>query len=248
MKKKTIIGLMFVSLAIVYPVTLASGRTLYIDLIPDFIGFLLIRLGMDKMSYYNRYLRDAANFATGCLVLSFMTLVGQLSPLFITYLQNSSVGSGMAAVAVVVTLFEQMALYVNFFLDAIYMIFIAYFCYGTASELHKRILTAEDRRERAWKGPYGDMMYSRRAYAAGERLSKVFCVVYALIAAAYAVNQIYAYVLPADGGMQGIVFSVLGFDIGLWALFLPVNILYIIYANEIVPMIAGPRIEPDPYS
>ena len=158
MKKKTVIGLMFVSLAIIYPFTLASGLTLYVDLIPDFIGFLLIRLGMDRMSYYNRYLRDAANLATGCLVLSFMTLIGQLSPLFIAYLQNSSVGSGMAAVAIVVTLFEQLALYLNFFLDAIYMVFIAYFCYATASELHKRIITAEDRKERSWKGPYGDMM------------------------------------------------------------------------------------------
>ena len=50
-----------------------------IDVLPDFVGYLLIWFGLEKSVDVNRWFKEAHSAATGMMLITFITLVSSLS-------------------------------------------------------------------------------------------------------------------------------------------------------------------------
>ena len=63
-----------------YSETLSGTVTM--DILPDFIGYLLIWFAMEKPSIENKWLRMASSVGTGMLVVSFLTFLSEVRFLY----------------------------------------------------------------------------------------------------------------------------------------------------------------------
>ena len=87
MKKNVFIGVLLVAFSIIYPFTPeGTSVSVNLDLLPDFLGFIFIFMGLDKLQYYNKRMRDVSAFAVFFAVVSFITFISQLYPFYLSSL------------------------------------------------------------------------------------------------------------------------------------------------------------------
>lgn len=65
--------------------------TVVIDILPDFLGYLLIWFGLEKTVNINRWFKEAHLVATGMLIVTFISLVSSLSFLFAPMMDHPDV-------------------------------------------------------------------------------------------------------------------------------------------------------------
>ena len=56
--------------------------TVVIDVLPDFLGYLLIWFGLEKTVNINRWFKESHLVATGMLIITFLSLLSSLSFFF----------------------------------------------------------------------------------------------------------------------------------------------------------------------
>lgn len=240
MKKLVTVGLFFVCFSLVYPLVLQ--QTVYqTDVIPTFLGFLLITLGLDEMPYENRKLRELKGLMTGCSVVSFVLTVGQLFPLYRFFIFSATGETNELFVRILSLLRTFYTTFENAIVG-VCMITVAFFCYAIGTELKKRIPSADDSFTGHRKNAYGDERYSQAYIRSVSRFSAVFTVVYAVVAAGYFFNQIYAFVRNANvGELKGFYLPFYDFEFGLWAFLIPVHFAFMFFANAAVNICHQPR-------
>lgn len=219
------IGLLFIAAAIFVPFSLSEDGSLKItvDVLPDFLGFIFIYLGLEKMKYRNWILRECGHFAVGFAVFSLLTYIGQLGALLVQGVDNMFFAAAIRLFGSVYTNLEYIIL-------GIYMLFIAVFMFGTAKEVSLRIPFAEKSKKFSWKDEYSEPHFSRGVYKAGNILSYIFAALYA----AGGVTYIVCHIL-------GTTLTFLGDQTGIWPIFIPLHILFLFCLNTILQLIRNER-------
>lgn len=247
MKKSVFVGLFFVCFSLVFPLYMTVGSITYpirVDLIPTFLGFLLIAAGLDDLSYANRRLTDAGRLAAFLSLVSFVTLLSQFSPLFTYASSQTAVGSGWRILTRGLSVIGGIYAVCEHAFTTIYMIFVAYLTFCLAGEIRRRIATADRSFKGQRKDAYGDLVFSGSFLERYALLSRVMVFVYAGIAALYTANFLYALIQwQTEGKTLGLSVSFFDFEFGLWAFLIPIHVLYLCYANNAVNICAQKRKE-----
>ena len=75
-----IVGLFFVLFRFDYAFFSQNiETTIVVDVLPDFLGYLLIWFGLEKSQEINRWFKESLTMATGLMVVTFVTLVSSMS-------------------------------------------------------------------------------------------------------------------------------------------------------------------------
>ena len=247
MKKSVFVGLFFVCFSLIFPLYMTVRNVTYpirVDLIPTFLGFLLIAAGLDNLPYANRRLTDAGRLAAGLSLVSFVTLISQFSPIFTRASAQTPVGSGWRVLAAGLSAVRGFYAVCEHAFTAIYMVFVAYLTFSIAGEIQRRTATADRSFNGQKKDAYGDPVFSGGLLDRFALLSRAMGFVYAGIAVLYAANFIFALIQwKTTGKALGLSISFFDFEFGLWAFLIPVHVLYLCYANTAVNICAQTRRE-----
>ena len=156
--------------------------TIMIDVLPDFVGYMLIWFGLEKASTANRWFKESHTIATGMMIVTFITLVSSLS-FFLSPLLNSPDGQIFAGFFAIINLIVSHA-------GSLIFGFTMIFMFMFSSALGYSMQTQE------------------RGFSCG--LMYVFSVAYTVLAVAYMVNQFINLPIPLDwiSGGIGIVFII----------------------------------------
>jgi len=221
------IGFLFVAGAAFVPFSFTeSGEASFVvDVLPDFLGFVLIFLGMERLTYSNKLLYNCRSFATVFAVLTLLTFIGQLSPMILLAVNNG-------VFAFILNLLNAVYTKLEYILLAIYMVFIALFCLGSAKELSVRTPYAEKRKEFSRKDEYSELHFSKKAHVLHKLLAYVFAIAYIVGAAAYVICFFFDTRL-----------TVFGIETGIWPVFIPLHVLLLICFNTQLRMICADRPE-----
>ena len=106
------------------------GSSVVVDVLPDFVGYLLLCLSLEKVESSNRWFREARVFSTGMLVISVLTFIAQIR--FFFSLWTGSIDSEVFAVFV--KLLESGLGHVDCIIYAVTMLFAAFFSLAMMSE------------------------------------------------------------------------------------------------------------------
>ncbi len=125
-----VLGLAFIFVTFEVPLS----DTQYIDIFPDFVGYLILWFKLEKTGTVNRWFKDASTIAAGMLAVTFVQFLGSMSFLLPQNFMDSST-------------FKFMADIVNFIFSAgapivlaLNMIFVSFLCRGLG-------LSCEDRKK-----------------------------------------------------------------------------------------------------
>ena len=155
-------GIVFVGLVFVlFNYEMNIGSSVVVDILPDFIGYLMLCLSLEKVETSNRWFREARVFSTGMLVVSVLTFIFQIRFFFSSW--TGSIDSEVFAVFI--KLLEGGIVYVDSIVYAITMIFAAFFSLAMMSE-------ADSISHKGWSVTY-----------------TVFFLLYVLLAVAFVVFQ-----------------------------------------------------------
>lgn len=172
-----IVGLLFVLFRFDYTFVSANiNAEVTMDVLPDFVGYLLIWFGLEKSVDVNRWFKEAHSAATGLMVITFITLVSSLSFL-LEPLLNSPDGQIFAILFYVVNYLVRIGGSILFALSMIFM-----FMFASA---------------------LGYAMQSQEKWFLC-RAMYVFSIVYSALAIVYIVNQFINLPLPLDWISAGI--------------------------------------------
>lgn len=84
-----IAGLVFILFSFDFPFYSETLKeVINIDVLPDFIGYLLIWFGLEKVTVTNRWFKDSSSIAVGLMVITFFTFLSQIRFLFSSYLET----------------------------------------------------------------------------------------------------------------------------------------------------------------
>lgn len=241
MKKSVLFGLWLVSITFIYKLTITStlfsSTEIQLDIFPSFLGFILIFLGLEELCYNNRALKACGNAAIILAIPSFLTYAAQLCPYYlnsiVTITETSQITGTLAPLAkFLIFLFRIYHKYENLFV-CIYMLFLAAFCIALLTEISHRTKTAADMEPFSKKDAYGTVHYSRTAHKLYTVFSGLFAVIFIAQAIAYIANQWLQINIAITSTLT----------IQLWTIFLPINLLFAVYANTAIRMTAEPREE-----
>ncbi|MBQ6052110.1 MAG: hypothetical protein IJL30_02350 [Clostridia bacterium] len=172
-----IVGLLFVLFRFDYTFVSANiNAEVTMDVLPDFVGYLLLWFGLEKSVDVNRWFKEAHSAATGLMVITFITLVSSLSFL-LEPLLNSPDGQIFAILFYVVNYLVRIGGSILFALSMIFM-----FMFASA---------------------LGYAMQSQEKWFLC-RAMYVFSIVYSALAIVYIVNQFINLPLPLDWISAGI--------------------------------------------
>ena len=221
MKKTVVFGLALVALTFLYSFTLPSGDELRIDLAPDFLGFVLIYLGLEKLSCRSRIFRELSSTAVFFGVVSFLTFLAQLAPFYASFFAGD-----LKFIAILAYWIGEFYNNFEFLFIAVYMIYIAVFCLAFAFETSVRIKNAPQNKSFSQKNEYSETIYSQWAY----RLYYAFSIIFSILFFAISVLSIIYH-------FTDLSVAVFGIKTGLWITFLPASILFIAYENTAVNLV-----------
>lgn len=147
-----------------------------IDVLPDFVGYLLIWFGLEKSVDVNRWFKEAHSAATGMMLITFITLVSSLSFLLEPLLESPD-GQIFAILFYIINYLVRIG---GSILTALTMVFM----FMLASAIGYSMQSQE------W------MLLCRVMY--------VFSIAYSVLAVVYIVNQFINLPLPLDWITAGI--------------------------------------------
>ena len=172
-----IVGLLFVLFRFDYTFVSANiNAEVTLDVLPDFVGYLLIWFGLEKSVDVNRWFKEAHSAATGLMVITFVTLVSSLSFL-LEPLLDSPDGQIFAILFYLVNYLVRIGGSILFALSMIFM-----FMFASA---------------------LGYSMQSQEKWFLC-RAMYVFSIVYSALAIIFIVNQFINLPLPLDWIAAGI--------------------------------------------
>ena len=129
-----ILGLAFILISFEVPLVSGTVSTQYIDIFPDFVGYLILWFKLEKTVSVNRWFKDSSTIAAGMLAITFIQFLGSLSFLLPQNFVDSST-------------FKFMADVINFVFTngapvvaALNMVFMSFLCRGMG-------LSCEDRKK-----------------------------------------------------------------------------------------------------
>lgn len=124
-------GLVFLGLIFVlFNYNMNIGSSVVVDILPDFIGYLLLCLSLDKVESSNRWFREVKVFSTGMLVITVLTFISQIRFFFSSW--TGSIDSEVFAVFV--KLLESSISHIDSIIYAITMICTAFFSLAMMAE------------------------------------------------------------------------------------------------------------------
>jgi len=74
-----ILGIAFLFLSFQFPISSTATATYYVDVFPDFAGYLILWFALEKMTPVNRWFKDASHVAAGMTAITFIQFLGGLS-------------------------------------------------------------------------------------------------------------------------------------------------------------------------
>lgn len=236
MKKYTSIGLAMIALTLTVQYTFSvTGETVNIDVLPAFVGLLLLFFGAEKLPYRNPFLKEVSSISVFFAIIAFFTAAAQVYPFYINLLfpVKGTLDDGIAKffASLIIGISDIYNQYFYIFLG-VYTLYLAVVIYAMSTEMKKRIAGARVEDKFSYKDAYGDIHYSQKAYRIYNIVCKAFSVIYLAIGILYIVNNFF-----------GISFEWLGFHIGLETMIIPVSIIYSLTAFTAVSMISGKRRE-----
>ncbi|MDF2685578.1 MAG: hypothetical protein K0S55_759 [Clostridia bacterium] len=84
-----ILGLFFILFSYKFPFYSETIKDFVnVDILPDFIGYLLIWFGLEKATALNRWFKDASSLVVGLMVLTFISFFSQISFFFKDFLDT----------------------------------------------------------------------------------------------------------------------------------------------------------------
>ena len=86
-----ILGIAFLFLSFQFPISSTATATYYIDVFPDFVGYLILWFSLEKMTPVNRWFKDASTVAAGMSAITFIQFLGGISFLLPQGLADSGV-------------------------------------------------------------------------------------------------------------------------------------------------------------
>lgn len=89
----TLVGVFFILLDFTMPIGAVGTVSYSVDILPDFVGYLILWFSLEKPSTLNRWFKDSSTLATTLLALTFLGFLGNISFLLPG---NSTDGSGLA--------------------------------------------------------------------------------------------------------------------------------------------------------
>lgn len=127
-----ILGMAFIFVSFQVPLSAEAANPQYIDIFPDFVGYLILWFKLEKTGTVNRWFKDAGTIAAGMLAITFIQFLGSLSFLIPQNFADSST-------------FEFMADVINFIFSygtpvvtALNMIFMSFLCRGLGLSCEER--------------------------------------------------------------------------------------------------------------
>lgn len=120
-----LVGLFFILFS--YNVEFMSqnlGSMVTVDIIPDFVGFLILWFALEKKESVNRWFKESLTLTTGLLVISFLVFASQLQFLFSSWLQDID-SKAIALIITVATLAFQYGECIIYALTMIFMVFLS---------------------------------------------------------------------------------------------------------------------------
>ncbi len=241
MKKSTLFGLWLIAISFIYELTITSelfsDTKIFLDIFPDFLGFLFVYLGIENLKYKNNIIKACGNTAIVLAIPSFITYAAQLSPYYLTSIasisNNGQIIGPFAPLAKFLTLvFKLYHDYENIF-QSVYMIFLAVFCFALMTEISHRKQYTDLSDNFSHKDAYGQIQYSKKAYKIFTILSAIFTLVFTIQAIVLLINQW----MRIDIAITNTIHT------GIWVILLPINILFAIYANTAISMVSEMRRE-----
>jgi len=159
---KITVGLVFLGLVcVLINYNMNIGSSVVVDVLPDFVGYLLLCLSLEKVESSNRWFREARVFSTGMLVISVLAFIAQIRFFFSSW--TGSIDSEVFAVFV--KLLESGLSHIDCIIYAVTMLFAAFFSLAMMSE-------ADSISRRGWSVTY-----------------TVFFLLYVVLAGAFVVLQ-----------------------------------------------------------
>ena len=147
-----------------------------IDVLPDFVGYLLIWFGLEKSVDVNRWFKEAHSAATGMMLITFITLVSSLSFLLEPLLESPD-GQVFAILFYIINYLVRIGGSILTALTMVFMFMLAS-AIGYSMQSQERMLLC--------------------------RVMYVFSIAYSVLAVVYIVNQFINLPLPLDWITAGI--------------------------------------------
>ncbi len=147
-----------------------------VDVLPDFVGYLLIWFGLEKSVDVNRWFKEAHSAATGMMLLTFITLISSLSFLLEPLLESPD-GQLFAILFYFINYLVRIGGSILTALTMIFMFMLAS-AIGYSMQSQERMLLC--------------------------RVMYVFSIAYSVLAVVYIVNQFINLPLPLDWITAGI--------------------------------------------
>ncbi len=147
-----------------------------IDVLPDFVGYLLIWFGLEKSADVNRWFKEAHSAATGMMLITFITLVSSLSFLLEPLLESPD-GQIFAILFYIINYLVRIGCSILTALTMVFMFMLAS-AIGYSMQSQERMLLC--------------------------RVMYVFSIAYSVLAVVYIVNQFINLPLPLDWITAGI--------------------------------------------
>ena len=241
MKKSTLFGLWLLAIPFFYQIsivsTLYSSSTMNLDVFPDFLGYILVFLGIENLSYHNPILKSCGNAAVILAIPSFLAFAAQLSPYYITMIapvsENGTLTGTLAPLAYLLIFIYSVYTQFQPIFMAVTTLFLAVFSFGVMTEIGYRQAQAQPMERFSHKDAYGTWHYSLKAH-------KIYTLLSAGVGLVYLAQTI---LLVADQWLQ-IQFTIMGsIRAGLWILVFIIGIPLCVYWNTAFNMISQPRPE-----
>ncbi len=129
-----VLGLAFILITFEVPLVTGAEASQYIDIFPDFVGYLILWFRLEKTVSVNRWFKDSSTIAAGMMAVTFVQFLGSMSFLLPQNFMDSST-------------FKFMADIINFIFSAgapiilaLNMVFVSFLCRGLG-------LSCEDRKK-----------------------------------------------------------------------------------------------------
>ena len=183
-----LVGLIFVLFRFDYTFfSLNLDASVTIDVLPDFVGYMLIWFGLEKSTEVNRWFKEAHSVATGLMVVTFLTLISSLSFL-IEPLFNTPDGQVFAILFALINYLVRIGGSFFFALTMLFMFFL--------SSALGYSMQSQERMFECW------IMY-------------IFSIVYTALTVVFIVNQFVNLPLPLDwiAGIAGVIFIIASYFI-----------------------------------
>lgn len=129
------VGLFFALVSFNYDfLSLNTGSYVTINILPDFIGFLILTFALEKHRGINRWFHECQTYSSGMLVVTFLVFVTQIQFLFSGYLEYGEfqwMGIVLALLSVLFSKAEYIIMALNMFTGF-------FFCYALGTEYQER--------------------------------------------------------------------------------------------------------------